>query len=200
MVYTSDDLHALFLDEIARAGLILNANSLYVASLDDHVLMPVSSIGLLPINPAKPLEERPPEARLTLITVAPNEVSLHILYRCFITRALHGEYRARLNDVHNYFGQCLNKPHQDQHMFSALTVRAELAASTDGDEPEWYVSLWPLRIGVYAHLARLSSEGTLDEMTMDSLRARIPPVLRHIREQLATLGGAVATWRGAQRP
>ncbi|MGH2592391.1 MAG: hypothetical protein ACRDGG_02645 [Anaerolineae bacterium] len=195
MAFTSYDLHTLFLNEIRRSGLILNAEGLFVASLDDHVLMPVTSVGLHPIDPAKPLEERPPEARLTLVAVAPHDVSLHILYRCFIARALHGDYRARLNDVHNYFGQILNTPHQDRQTFSSLTVRAELAASTDSDEPEWYVSLWPLRIGVYAHMARLSAEGEIDATTMASLRARVPVVLKHIRAQLATLAGAVVTWR-----
>ncbi len=83
-------------------------------------------------------------------------------------------------------------------MFSSLTVRAELAASADSDAPEWYASLWPLRIGVYAHMARLSAGGQIDQMAMDSLRARAPQVLRHIRAQLATLAGAVASWRGSR--
>jgi hypothetical protein len=195
MPFTAFDLHALFLEEIPRSGLILNADSLFVASLDDRVLMPVTSVGLLPIDPNKPLDERPPEARLTLAALAPRDVSLHILYRCFVARVLRGDYRARLNDVHNYFGQALNTPHENKHIFSSLTVRAELVASTDDDDPQWYASLWPLRIGVYAHMARLSPEGEVDEMTMDSLRARIPVALRHVREQLAMLAGAVATWR-----
>jgi hypothetical protein len=198
MAYPFYDLHVLFLEEIARAGLALNSDALFVASLDDHVLMPITSIGLQPIEPNLPLDERPPEARLTLVAVAPRDVSLHILYRCFIARTLRGDYRTRLNDVYNYFGQCLNTPHQDRQMFSSLTVRAELAASTDTDEPEWYASLWPLRIGVYARMARLSVDGAIDAMAMDSLRARVPVVLRHIRAQLAILTGAAASWRSGQ--
>ena len=198
MPFSSYDLHALFLEQIPRAGLVLNADALFVASLDDNVLMPVTSIGVQAIDPSMPLEERPPEARLTLVAVPPRDVSLHILYRCFVARALPGDYRARLNDVYTYFGQSLNKPHDDQHMFSSLTVRAELAASTDAEDAEWYASLWPLRIGVYARMARLSPDGDIDAETIDSLRARVPVVLRHIRAQLAMLAGAVATWRAGQ--
>jgi len=201
MSLSSYDLHALFFDEIGRAGLYMLSDSLFVASLDDHVLMPVTSIGLQPLDPIQPLEERPPEARLTLVAVQPRDVSLHILYRAFVARVLRGDdYRTRLNDVYGYFGQALNTPHGDRHMFSALTVRAELAASADDDTPSWYVSLWPLRIGVYAHMARLSPEGHFDAMTMDSVRARVPTVLKHVRAQLATLAGAVATWRQGIKP
>jgi len=198
MAHSFYDLHVLFLEEIRRAGLALNSDELFVASLDDHVLMPITSIGLQRIDPSAPLEERPPEARLTLVAVTPRDVSLHILYRCFIARALRGDYRARLNDVYNYFGQALNVPHAEKHTFSPLSVRAELAASTDADDPEWYASLWPLRIGVYARMARLSAEGQIDDAAMDSLRARVPMVLSHIRSQLATLAGAVATWRAGE--
>ncbi|HEY4690780.1 MAG TPA: hypothetical protein VIK33_15810 [Anaerolineae bacterium] len=200
MAISSYDLHVLFLNEIARAGLVINSDSLFVASLDDYVLMPVTSVGLQPIEPAMPLDERPPEARLTLVALRPRGVSLHILYRCFVARVLRGDYRARLDDVHNYFGLALNSPHADRHMYSALTVRAELVANTDGDQPEWYVSLWPLRIGVYAHMARAMTEGEIDAMAMDSLRARVPVVLKHIRAQLAMLAGAVTTWRRGIKP
>ena len=195
MAYSFYDLHVLFLDEIKRAGLVLNSDALFVASLDDRVLMPIVSVGLQRIDTTTPLEERPPEARLTLVAVAPRDVSLHILYRCFVARVLRGDYRSRLSDVDSYFGQCLSAPHDDRHTFSALTVRAELAASTDSEEPEWYVSLWPLRIGVYAHLGRLSLDGEVDDMTMASLRGRAPAVMKHIRAQLATLAGAIPAWR-----
>jgi hypothetical protein len=198
MAHSFYDLHALFLEEIQRAGLVLNSDALFVASLDDHVLMPVTSIGLQKIDPAAPLEERPPEARLTLVAVTPRDVSLHILYRCFIARVLRGDYRARLSDVYAYFGRALNMPHADRHTFSSLSVRAELAASTDAEDPEWYASLWPLRIGVYARMARLSAGGVIDDAGMDSLRARVPIVLGHIRAQLAMLAGAVATWRAGE--
>lgn len=198
MTFAAYDLHALFLEEIPRAGLVVAGDSLLVASLDDHTLMPVISVSLHAIDPAMPLEERPPEARLTLVAIPPRDVSLHILYRCFITHALRGDYRTRLNEVYTYFGQILNSLHQDRAMFSSLTVRAELAASTDGEEPEWYASLWPLRIGVYARMARLSAGGEADMETMDSLRARVPLVLKHTRAQLVTLSGAVASWRSTQ--